>query len=225
MKPLRYLIGALKILVKTRSIPAALTCQVGGRGQLGQDIFLRNTKINGDFSIAEGCRIYGATLSGEIRLGRYTSINGPGVTIFAKRNPVCIGSFCSIARNVQIQEYNHDYGRPSSYFMLANIFGRSLLSDVVSKGPINIGHDVWVGANAVILSGVSIGNGAIVAAGSVVTKDVPPYAIVGGVPAKVLAPRFTDEQVQRLVEDDWYSWPLAKILDNEQYFANGVVER
>lgn len=216
---IQYFFGFFRILARTRSPIAAVTSVVSGKGVIGRSVFLRSVRINGRYKISDGCRIYGARLSGDIEIGRYTSMNGPGITVFSKLNSVRIGSFCSIARNVQIQEYNHDFSRPSSYFMMANIFNRPLSEDVVSKGSIVIGHDVWVGANAVILSGVEIGNGAIVAAGSVVTKNVPPYAIVGGVPAKVLSRRFTDLQIEALVRDDWYSWPLSKILEHQQYFA------
>jgi len=92
------------------------------------------------------------------------------------------------------------------------------IRDVYSS-PI-IGNDVWIGANAIILQGVTIGDGAIVAAGAVVTKDVPPYAIVGGVPAKVIKYRFPDSTIVKLLEIKWWDKPEEWILENVEKFSN-----
>lgn len=82
------------------------------------------------------------------------------------------------------------------------------------KGDINIGNDVWTGMDVTFLPGVTIGDGAVIAAGSVVTKDVPPYAIVGGNPAKALKYRFTKKQIKKLLKIKWWDWPLWKVYDN-----------
>jgi len=82
------------------------------------------------------------------------------------------------------------------------------------KGDIIIENDVWIGATATIMSGVKISNGAVVGAGSVVTKDVPPYAIVAGNPAKVVKYRFTEEQIEKLLSIAWWDWEEQKIRDN-----------
>ena len=81
-------------------------------------------------------------------------------------------------------------------------------------------NDVWVGANTIIPGGVHIGNGAIIAAGAVITRDVPPYAIVGGNPAAVIRYRFDDEQIQILLASQWWEWPLQKILENVGSFSD-----
>ena len=83
-----------------------------------------------------------------------------------------------------------------------------------SKGDIVIGSDVWIGYEAVILSEVTIGDGAIVGARAVVTKDVPPHAVVGGVPAKNIRRRFHEDTVARLMELKWWDWPEEKIRAN-----------
>lgn len=90
--------------------------------------------------------------------------------------------------------------------------------DVLSKGAIEIGHDVWIGTNAIILSGVTIGTGAIVGAGSLVAKDVPPYAIVAGNPAKVLRFRFSDELIAKLLQSQWWCLPDTMLKQLEDYF-------
>jgi serine acetyltransferase len=93
------------------------------------------------------------------------------------------------------------------------------------KGDIIIENDVWIGAKATIMSGVRIGNGAIVAAGSVVSKDVPPYAIVAGNPAKVVKYRFSDEQIKKLLSIAWWNWDEQKIKDNAMtMWSNNIDE-
>lgn len=82
-----------------------------------------------------------------------------------------------------------------------------------NKGDIQVGSDIWIGTDAMILSGVHIGDGAIVAARSVITKDVPPYAIVGGVPAKVIKFRFDQDVIAQLLEIQWWNWSDEKIKE------------
>lgn len=82
---------------------------------------------------------------------------------------------------------------------------------LVLRGNTVVGNDVWIGARALIMSGVNIGNGAVVAAGSVVTKDVPPYAIVGGNPAKIIRYRFDASVIDKLQQIAWWDWPDDKI--------------
>lgn len=84
--------------------------------------------------------------------------------------------------------------------------------------PITIGNDVWIGRKAIIMYGVTVGDGAIVAAAALVTKDVPPYAIVGGVPAKVIKYRFDDEIIERLLQIKWWDWSDDKITENIEIF-------
>lgn len=114
-----------------------------------------------------------------------------------------IGHFCSIGPGVTfVINDDHPLGRLSTFPFKAMLLGECA-SEGVDKGPIVIGDDVWLGANATVLGGVSIGQGAVVAAGAVVTKDLPPYAICGGVPARVLRFRLPEELIQRALEFDW----------------------
>ena len=83
-----------------------------------------------------------------------------------------------------------------------------------------IGHDVWIGCNSLIRGGVKIGNGSVIGAGAVVTRDVPPYSIVAGVPAKVIKYRFTREQIDFLEKIQWWNWPMEKIQKDYMFFSN-----
>ena len=94
-----------------------------------------------------------------------------------------------------------------------------------NQGDIVIGNDVWIGYEAVILAGVTIGDGAIIGARAVVTKDVPPYTIVGGVPAKPIRKRFSDSDISRLLELRWWDWPTEKIAAHIDAIQSGDLER
>ena len=84
------------------------------------------------------------------------------------------------------------------------------------KSKTTIGNDVWIGNGAIVINGVKVGDGAIIGAGAVVTKDVPPYCIVVGSPARVIKKRFDDAVIERLLKVQWWNWPLEKIAENER---------
>lgn len=124
-----------------------------------------------------------------------------------------IGHYCSIAPNVTFVLCSDHYtNHISSYPFKVKVL-HSTDREAISKGDITLGDDVWIGCNSTIMSGVSIGQGAIVAAGAVVTKDVPPYAIVGGVPAKIIKYRFDDDTIRELSKID-YSKLTKKLVKN-----------
>ena len=113
-----------------------------------------------------------------------------------------IGNFCSIATDVMfILDADHYTNHISTFPFKVKLLGEK--QEGVSKGDIIVDDDVWIGYGATIMSGVHIGQGAVVAAGAVVTKDVPPYAIVGGVPAKVIKYRFEPEMIEELLKVDY----------------------
>lgn len=126
-----------------------------------------------------------------------------------------VGRYCSFASGVTILTgCNHQASWVSTY-PFQNIFRdrRSLPFPSWSRGDVVIGHDVWVGVDALILSGVTIGNGAIIGARSVVTRDVPPYAIVVGAPARIAKYRFDLATIQALQEIAWWNWPLEQVQE------------
>jgi len=151
-----------------------------------------------------------------IHVGKYTY--GFEDICFKASPVVQIGAFTSIAENVNISKGNHPIDTVSTHnFFYMKSFGlvdKALPDPAKGNTPISIGHDVWIGRDVTILTGVTIGTGAIVAAGAVVTKDVPPYAIVGGVPARLIRYRFDEETRNRLLESRWWTWPDEKLKAN-----------
>jgi acetyltransferase-like isoleucine patch superfamily enzyme len=143
-----------------------------------------------------------------VEVGRHTygltksSFWGP-----RKRSPIRIGSFCSIGPGVLfIGAAEHRVDTATTY-PLRIVDGKIRNgAEAFSKGPITVGHDVWFGARCIVLSGVTIGNGAVIGAGSIVTRDIPPYAIAVGNPARVIRYRFSPEIIERLQSSQWWNW-------------------
>lgn len=131
---------------------------------------------------------------------------------------VVIGKFCGIAQGVKFVFGEHSMNAVSTFPFKAVCFKEGEYADSISKGDILIGNDVWIGVNATILSGVRVGDGAVIAAGAVVNKDVAPYSVVGGVPARHIKHRLKEDQIQDLLDIKWWDWPLDKIKDNRELF-------
>jgi len=141
-----------------------------------------------------------------------------------------IGKFCMIASDVKfiMNGANHLTDSLSTYPFA--IFGNGWENAMEGKtypkkGDINIGNDVWIGYNATIMSGVTIGDGAIIAANSTVIKDVEPYSIVGGNPAKEIKKRFSKAVILKLLELQWWNWDIEKITRNIQNLTGAEIEK
>ena len=142
-----------------------------------------------------------------------------------------IGKFCSIACGAKflLASANHTQASVSTYPFPIFFEEWDLdIGDVTSawdhKGDIVIGNDVWIGYEAVVMAGVTIGDGAIIGARAVVTKDVPPYTIVGGVPAREIRRRFSDDVIARLLELKWWDWPAEQIQRNIKNIQAGRLD-
>ena len=143
-----------------------------------------------------------------------------------------IGKFCSIACGAKFlfNSANHTLKSLSNYtfplfFEEWGLNKKNVTSAWDNKGDIIIDNDVWIGYEAVIMAGVHIGDGAVIAARAVVTKDVPPYTIVGGTPARKIRMRFEEETIAKLQQIQWWNWPVEKIRQSLPYIMNGTVDR
>jgi acetyltransferase-like isoleucine patch superfamily enzyme len=174
---------------------------------------ISSATLSGQINVGVNSKVVdGVLLEGHISIGNYSSVNGPNTDMKAVINKISIGNFCSIARNVTFQEYNHDFTRLTSYFVHRNLENKPMKEDVISKGDIIIEHDVWIGTHCVILSGVTIGTGAVVAANTVVTSNIPPYAIVAGSPAKIIKYRFDEKTISDLLQSKWWEKDKDEVL-------------
>ncbi len=141
-----------------------------------------------------------------------------------------IGKFCSIACGAKFlfNAANHALGSFSTYPfpIFFEEWGLPAGTDSIARawdnhGDITVGNDVWIGYEAVILAGVTIGDGAVIGTRALVTKDVPPYTIAGGVPARPIRRRFDDATVEKLLEIRWWDWPEEKIKENLPAIQSG----
>ncbi len=132
-----------------------------------------------------------------------------------------IGKFCSFASGVMVISTNHDPTKITTHPFLFKPYLGVVKEDFRVVRNVHIGNDVWIGQNAIILPSVSsIGDGAVIGAGAVVTKDVPPYAIAVGAPARVIKYRFDQPTIDNLLETKWWDWSEKKIFENWQDFLD-----
>jgi phosphonate metabolism protein (transferase hexapeptide repeat family) len=162
----------------------------------------------------------------ECRLGDYSYIVNDGDMAYTM-----VGKFCSIAAMTRINPGNHPMWRASqahfTYRASAYFEGEADEAEFFAwrrAHAVEIGHDVWIGHGAIVLAGRKIGTGAVIAAGAVVTKDVAPYAIVAGNPARMLRQRFSDEIAERLARLAWWDWTHDKLQAALPDFRNSPVE-
>ncbi|MBE1443612.1 CatB-related O-acetyltransferase [Paenibacillus sp. OAS669] len=148
----------------------------------------------------------------KIFIGEFT-YGYPEVLSWGENSILTIGKFCSIADRVSIflgGEHRPDWVTTYPFNALIPSFSY-IQGHPKTKGNVVIGNDVWLGSGATIMSGVQIGDGAVIGARAVVTKYVPPYAVVAGNPGKIIKYRFDDETIRRLLQVQWWNWPLDRI--------------
>jgi virginiamycin A acetyltransferase len=173
-----------------------------------------------------------------IEVGEYTYYDGPDDALAFEHDAVLyafgperliIGRFCAIAAGVRflMPGANHADLGPSTFPF--GIFGppwaeqtMDLVLGAPSGGDTVVGHDVWLGYQALVVPGVTIGHGAVVAAGSVVSRDVAPYAVVAGNPARVVRMRFGDDDVARLLRAAWWEWPIELVTEHARTIMAGT---
>lgn len=186
---------------------------------------VRNTVFEGKNSVADGTKLLNCKVGYGSYINKCTSLS------FVK-----IGRFCSIADSVCTSLGNHPINyvstHPSFYYNTEKQIGWTLykgepLFKEIYKFPkgenlyqVVIGNDVWIGSHVLIMGGIKIGDGAIIAAGAVVTKDVEPYSVVGGVPAKLIKMRFPEEQIDQLLKIKWWDRSISDIESNINAFID-----
>jgi acetyltransferase-like isoleucine patch superfamily enzyme len=165
-------------------------------------------------------------IDGRVTVGAFTyGVGHDTVLLFKDSDRVHVGKYCSFAHGVKvIASGEHNYRAVANFPFYAHFLSEGAEKDTFSKGDVRIGNDVWIGMRATILSGVKVGDGAVIAAGAVVTKDIPPYAIVGGVPAQVINYRFSKEVISALLEIKWWDWDDETVRKNIDDFYLDVHE-
>ena len=200
---------------------------------LYKNFFIKRAKVLFPAFIGEKVECEGHNFIGRFShikntvIGKYTYIGNN-----CEFSNVKIGGFCSISSYVKVLIGTHPSKKWISthplFFSRNSYVGKGFCDDdrypEIKTTPngysCEIGNDVWIGANVCILQGIKIGNGAIIGANSLVTKDVSPYTIVGGVPAKVIRKRFSDEDIIFLERIEWWKWPNWRIKELAKYFDN-----
>jgi acetyltransferase-like isoleucine patch superfamily enzyme len=163
-----------------------------------------------------------------IQIGDFTySVGVPNVLFLESTAQLIIGKFCSIANNVYIYlGGNHRTDWISTYpFPVLFKEAYHIKGHPATKGDVIIGNDVWIGDSAVILSGVIVGDGSVIGANAVVTKNISPYSIVAGNPAREVKKRFTEEEIEKLLKIKWWDWSIQKIIKNVELICSNNINQ
>ncbi len=197
-------------------------------------IFGSGCAVSDDCHFSEGVWVGSGTRLSNCAIGRYSYVSGD-----AQVRDCEIGSFCSLGPEVLIGLGVHPLDYISTYpgfyaperVSCRTNFAHAKRIPLAEHAPIVIGNDVWIGARAIIRDGIKIGHGAVIGAGAVVVKDVAPYSIVGGVPARLIRTRFSDDIVMRLLELRWWDKPLdwidahaADFLDADGFWGQAALD-
>lgn len=196
-----------------------------------------NSTLNNAITIHEKASIINSEVLGYNKIGKNTGVsnsiigNYTYIGDYSRINNVKIGNYVSIANYFKIGLGIH----PTNYISTCQLFYNSsnhlkiTLTDKTlfngsESGTSEIGNDVWIGENVIVMSGIKIGDGAIIGAGAVVTKDVPNYAIVGGVPAKIIRYRFSEKVIKSLLKLKWWDKEIEWLKLNQRYFQKSISE-
>jgi acetyltransferase-like isoleucine patch superfamily enzyme len=194
---------------------------------IGSDVVVGNDAIVIDSEISNFISINRRNYILRSRIGSFT-YTGIGTSIRSAQ----VGKFCSLAWDISIGGGNHDFDKVTTsplwrFHKLSGELGKvkgELEKRYDIFGETTIGNDVWIASNVIVLRHVHIGDGAIIGAGAIVTKDVPPYTVVAGVPAKQMKKRFPDHIIEAMLEIKWWDWPVDVIKANIELIYNTKVD-
>jgi acetyltransferase-like isoleucine patch superfamily enzyme len=175
---------------------------------------IQNVTFEGKNAVPDGCNF-----SGKIKIGYATTLGYRNLL----GGTISIGKYCQLGVDVALHATNHPISYMTTYIN-KNLFDGELKS-LKQENVIAIGHDVWIGHGVIIVGNVTVGNGAIIAAGSVVTKDIPPYTIVAGVPAKEIRKRFSDSIIQDIEALQWWDKSEAELEEIKPLFFKDFTNR
>lgn len=182
--------------------------------RIAHGVALSNTKLNDYANIAHHAELSDAVVGKRTSVGRYTKVRNAD-----------IGSYCSVSWDVTIGAVRHPMDHPSTHaFSYRSQFGIVDANRDLSHERVKIGNDVWVGCGSIIMPGVRVGDGAVIGAGAVVTKDVAPYSVVSGVPARHMKLRFEPEMITRLEALRWWDWDDEKLKEHIEFFQQPLDE-
>lgn len=216
----------VSLFTKVRNSKVANNCHIS------KNCIIKNSEIGSFSDVMQRTKIQSSVLSGYNYIGSGNKLKGVNLGVFSyisntsSLSEIVIGKFCSIGSNVQNRLGNH----PTKIFVSTHpafysascptrSFSNEELFDEYGED-IVVGNDVWIGADSLLMDGINIGNGSVIAARSVVTKDVPPYAIIAGVPAKIIRFRFSEEQIKALEAIKWWDWDLTRIEQSVDALRN-----
>jgi acetyltransferase-like isoleucine patch superfamily enzyme len=220
----------LKGKAKIKRHATLLSSQVGEGFEIGERSICVHLKAEEACSVGRDSEVIHTNLGKHVSLGKNVVLHSSQVGNHSYLAQdvlgfhVTIGRFCSIGPRVIFGHGDHPTDRMSSspeFYSPSSATGHSFVTThgFEEFAPIHLGHDVWLGAQVYVKQGVKIGHGAIVAAGSVVTKDVAPYAIVGGVPAKLIKMRFNEIEIAHLLKLKWWDWDDDVLKENRSIFS------
>lgn len=186
-----------------------------------KSIFQRNIAFSARVEYSEvntKAKVWGHCKMFHTSLGDYSYVGPHSRITYAE-----VGKFCSIAGDVIVGMGTHTLDKLSTspiFTECKNGTGQKWVNETNAEPfqKVKVGNDVWIGTRAMIMGGVHIGNGAVVGAGAIVTKDVPPYAIVAGIPAKIIRYRFSDEMIEKLETSQWWTLDDDVLKDNYALF-------
>jgi acetyltransferase-like isoleucine patch superfamily enzyme len=214
---------------------------ISGENRFGRDVsigdnsYIYNSDVGDNVEIRDGCRVFESSFEGNNILYSHSTIGKTKIGKYSYLSDdtnvgnLSIGRFCSIGPGFKCGFGAH----PTNFVSTSPVFfstrkqcgttfaDRNYFEEHVLT---TVGHDVWIGANVFLKDGTTINHGAIVAAGAVVTNDVPAYAIVGGVPAKMIRMRFAEREIEQLLISKWWDWSEADLRAAQKTFAQAGLQ-